>query len=86
MNQTHQNESLWTQPSHVTLQPHATNRDYMECSAASDLLLCSGRLTLCCSGPGRHKVHSRGRSAVRHNRPRRARVLSGRRPAAELGS
>ena len=52
----------------------------------SDLVTTPRRLTLRCSGPGWHKVHGRGRSAFSSNQRRRARVLSGRRPAAELGS
>jgi hypothetical protein len=46
----------------------------------------SGRLTLRCSGLGRHKVHGRGRSAYRHNQLWHVRVLQRPWPAAELGS
>lgn len=47
------------------------------------VVLC--RLILRCSGPGRHKVNGRGQSPLCSSQPRRARVLGGRRPTAELG-
>jgi hypothetical protein len=45
-----------------------------------------GRITLRCSEPSRHKVLGRGRVGAAHLRAPSARVLSGRRPAADLGS